>query len=76
MADEPFSEPVPIPCLFVSGTACEFLAGFTRIVAWVSLPALPAEPHERRIIGRWVLPEDVARALMRELQRGLRKGSN
>lgn len=74
MADEPFSEPVPIPCLFVSGTACEFLDSFARIVAWVSLPALPAEPHERRIIARLVLPNEVARALMRELQKGLRRG--
>lgn len=76
MADEPFTEPTPIPCLFVSGTACEFAAGFVRLVAWVSLPALPAEPHERRIIARLVLPSDVARALQRQLQQGLRKGSH
>jgi hypothetical protein len=76
VVDEPFTEPVPINCLFVSGTACEFTDSFTRIVAWVSLPALPAEPHERRIIARLVLPNDVARALKRELRSGLRKTSN
>jgi hypothetical protein len=73
MPEAPFTEPVPIPCLFISGTACEFLAGFVRIVAHVTLPNLPDEPHERRIVGRWVLPENVARALQRELQKGLRK---
>jgi hypothetical protein len=74
MAEQPpFTEPVPIPCLFVSGTATEFMPGFARVVAWVELPTLPAEPHERRIVGRWVMPDAVARQLERDLHAGLRK---
>jgi hypothetical protein len=77
MTDEPpFTEPVVIPCLFTSGCACEFAESFVRIVAWVDLPSLPHEPHERRIIARLVLPKDVARGLERELKQGLKKGSH
>lgn len=72
----PFSEPIVIPCLFVSGAACEFMAGFARVVAWVDLPNLPSEPYERRIIGRWVMPDDVARELLHEMQKGLKKSGN
>lgn len=69
--NSPFTEPVIIPCLFVTGVDAEFAASFVRMVAWVELPRLPAEPHERRIIGRWVLPTDVAKKLQRELKNAL-----
>ena len=76
MAEPPFAEPAPIACLFVSGVACEFLPGYTRIMAWVSVPALPGEPHERRVIARLVMPDDVARELQRQLKNGLRVQRN
>ncbi|TGP22333.1 MULTISPECIES: hypothetical protein [unclassified Mesorhizobium] len=67
----PFTEPVIIPCLFVSGIATEFMPTFVRIIGWVELPSLPNEPHEKRIISRLVLPTDVARELVAALQNGL-----
>ena len=76
MAEPPFAEPVPVACLFVSGAACEFLPGYARIMAWVELPSLPGEPHEHRIVGRWVMPNDVARHLMQEIRKGLSSRRN
>lgn len=74
MADEPpFIEPTPIICAFVNGTACEFMENYTRIVGWENRPAFPGEPRQRLIIGRWVLPTEIARVLCRDLQRGLRR---
>lgn len=73
MADSPFTEPVPIPCLFASGTECEVIDGVVRIIAFVDLPRVPTKPHKRRVIARLVLPMAAARELQRELVAGLLK---
>ncbi len=62
------TEPIIVPCLFVTGLAVEAEESFVRIVGWVDLPEAGYD-SERRIISRVVLPESVARLLIRELRR-------
>lgn len=74
MADQPrLTEPVVIPCILITGFETQHTASFVRIVAWVDLPTIPGEPDERRIMGRWVVPNDVAEALADDLRKGLPK---
>jgi hypothetical protein len=74
--DPPITEPEIVHCLFSTGTEVEVTAHFARIVAWVDIPRLATELPERRIIARVVLPDNVARELTRQLQRGLAKGGH
>jgi hypothetical protein len=72
MADDeprPLSEPLVIADAFCSGADVEIINGDIRIVGWVD------HQEERRIVGRLVLPDAVARALIRDLRKALASGS-
>lgn len=72
MADEgqqPLSEPVVILDAFATGVDVEVINGDLRLIAWVD------HGEERRIVGRLVLPDSVARALIRDLRKALASGS-
>lgn len=66
----PLSEPVVIADAFCSGADIERINGDVRIVGWVD------HQDERRIVGRLVLPDAVARGLIRDLRKALSHGSN
>jgi hypothetical protein len=72
----PLTEPVIVQCLFCTGVDVQHTENFTRLIGWVELPAPGYDFQERRIIARMVMPEEVARALSRDLRRSLTKGQN
>lgn len=56
-ADQPpLTEPVIIPCLFISGGEIEFGEGVIRFVGWTQMPALGGQTEERRIEVRFAIP--------------------
>ncbi|HEU4986892.1 MAG TPA: hypothetical protein VFT89_07490 [Rhizobiaceae bacterium] len=69
----PPTEPEIIHCVFCSGISVEVGDGYVRIVGCVDLPVMG---HERRIVARLVMPPNTARHLIRDLQRGLHRGSH
>lgn len=66
----PYTEPVPVPDAFATGTEVEKLDGTIRIVAWVDMA------KERRIVGRWVMSGSTARGLVAGLRSLLMRGGN
>lgn len=74
MTDEtdkpPLTEPIVIADAFCTGADVETINGDVRIVGWVD------HQDERRIVGRLVLPDGVARGLVRDLRKALAKGEN
>lgn len=68
--EKPFTEPVPIADVFITGSYAERLDGTIRIVAWVDYR------DERRINGRWVMSASTAQGLVAELRRLLMRGGN
>jgi hypothetical protein len=72
----PLTEPVMIQCLFCTGIEVEATDHFSRLTGWVELPAMGSGNPERRIMVRVVMPPEVARALSRDLRRGLAKGGH
>jgi hypothetical protein len=72
----PLTEPEIVHCLFSTGTEVEITSHVARIIAWVDVPRLETELPERRVIARLVMPDDVARTLSKQLQRGLARGGN
>lgn len=55
--EPPLTEPVPCPCLFVTGGAFEISDGSIRLVAWVEMPNLGGEMRERRIVARLAMSQ-------------------
>lgn len=74
MPDEPdkpaLTEPIVILDAFATGVDVEVINGDVRLIAWVD------HQDERRIVGRLVLPDAVARGLVRDLRKALASGSN
>lgn len=69
----PLSEPEIVPCIFVSGFSVVPAGRVVRFVGWVELPALGDEPIERRIVVRFVMTVEAARALRDDLAKALRR---
>ena len=72
----PLNEPVIIPDVFVEGCEVDSVDGQIRVVGWVTIPRTEAQDAERRIVGRWVMTDPAARAVMRDLRKVLAKNSN
>ncbi|TIV83832.1 MAG: hypothetical protein E5V64_06615 [Mesorhizobium sp.] len=70
------NEPVIVPDIFVEGCEVDSVNGELRIVGWVNVPRSEAQDAERRIVGRWVMTDPAARAVVRDLRKVLSKGSN
>jgi hypothetical protein len=69
-ADPPLTEPMIVQDTFATGVDIERVDGEVRLIAWVT------HGEEHRIVNRLVLPDGVARALMRDLRKTLSGGSN
>lgn len=75
--DEAFTEPLIVPCLYVTGAAIDASDITTvRVVGWVSLPHITGETAERRIVVRFAMPNDAGRALANALRKALARGSH
>lgn len=70
------TEPKIVSCLFMTGYDIEVTDSFVRIVGWVDLPVVGHDQPERRVIMRAVMPNNVARALQRDLRKGLTRGGH
>lgn len=68
--DPPLTEPVIVEDTFATGVDIERVDGEVRLIAWVT------HGEEHRIVNRLVLPDGVARALIRDLRKTLATGSN
>jgi hypothetical protein len=68
--DPPLTEPVIVVDVFATGVDIERVDGEVRLIAWVT------HGEEHRIVNRLVLPDAVARALIRDLRKTLTGGSN
>jgi hypothetical protein len=66
-AEAPLSEPHIIDDLFLDGLEVRAGAHVARFVGWVSTPNVGPESQERRIVVRFALPLDAARALWTDL---------
>ncbi|MER9912839.1 hypothetical protein NKJ71_19625 [Mesorhizobium sp. M0050] len=66
---QPLTEPLVVADAFATGVDVEAINGDLRLVAWVD------HGQERRIVARVVLPDSVARALIRDLRKALASGS-
>jgi hypothetical protein len=69
-ADPPLTEPMIFQDTIATGVDIERVDGEVRLIAWVT------HGEEHRIVNRLVLPDGVARALMRDLRKALATGSN
>jgi hypothetical protein len=69
-SDPPLTEPVIVQDTFATGVDVERVDGEVRLIAWVT------HSDEHRIVNRLVLPDAVARALIRDLRKALASGSN
>ncbi len=69
----PLTEPVIVPCLYLTGGEIEIGAGVVRFVGWTQMPGLGGQTEERRIEVRFALPVEEARRLAAKLQHELRK---
>lgn len=67
----PLSEPEIVNCLFMTGINVQSGDGFVRVVGWVDLPMIGHNDAEHRIVGRFVMPTESARTLLRELRKAL-----
>lgn len=70
------TEPDTITARFATTTRLEITEYFVRIVALDDHYVVGYDGPERRIVARLVLPVDTARELLRELRKGLQKGSH
>ncbi|MBZ9922211.1 hypothetical protein LB579_31525, partial [Mesorhizobium sp. BR1-1-7] len=68
--DPPLTEPLIVGDAFATGVDIESINGDVRLIAWVT------HAEEHRIVARIVLPDSVARALIRDLRKALSHGSN
>jgi hypothetical protein len=69
-ADPPLTEPMIVQDTFATGVDIERVDGEVRLIAWVT------HGEEHRIVNRLVLPDAVARALIRDLRKTLASGTN
>jgi hypothetical protein len=65
-----------VPSIFIEGIEIEVGDTFIRIVGWVQLQTVEYQPPERRIVARAVMPMSTARALIRDLRKGMAKGGH
>lgn len=66
------TEPVVVPCHFLTGLDAQVIEGdLIRVTGWVDLPIVGYDGPERRIVARVVMPNDVARGLLRDLRKKL-----
>lgn len=68
--DPPLTEPIVIMDVFATGVDVERVDGEVRLIGWAT------HGEEHRIVARLVLPDAVARALIRDLRKALSHGSN
>jgi len=69
------TEPKPV-LVFCEGVRVEAREETVRLVAFVDLDMVPGSRTERRIVGRLVLPNLTARALIRDMRRALVRGAH
>jgi hypothetical protein len=69
-SDPPLTEPMIVADTFATGVDIERVDGEVRLIAWVT------HGEEHRIVNRLVLPDAVARALIRDLRKSLASGAN
>jgi hypothetical protein len=69
-SDPPLTEPMIVADTFATGVDIERVDGEVRLIAWVT------HGEEHRIVNRLVLPDAVARALIRDLRKSLASGTN
>lgn len=71
------TEPIPVPCLFVTGWDIETSRdGSVRLIGWVDLPYLGGQTRERRIVARYAMSDSIAREMMAKLRRKLVRATN
>lgn len=68
--DPPLTEPIIATDVFATGIDIEPINGDVRLIAWVT------HAEEHRIVARLVLPDSVARALIRDLRKALASGGH
>lgn len=76
--DEPsaLTEPVVVPCLFLTGVGVELNSGIVRFVGWTEMPDFGSEVTERRIAMRVSLPAEAARELAADIRKALARGGH
>lgn len=74
MAEPVLTEPVIIPCVYLTGAAVEVSRHSVRLIGWVDLPDLGGETTERRIQVRAAMTVGAARVLRDDLVKVLREG--
>jgi hypothetical protein len=55
-----FTEPVTVPCLYLTGITIEIRRHVVSFVGWSATPDLTGEGDERRIVARFTTDEDGA----------------
>jgi hypothetical protein len=65
------TEPVIVPCLFVTGWGIEIADGSVRIIGWVDLPYLGGQTRERRIVARFAMSDGTARQFNSDFRKKL-----
>lgn len=66
----PLTEPLIIPDVFATGVDVERVNGVVRLISWAT------HGDEHRIVNRLVLPDAVARAMIRDLRKVLVSGGH
>ena len=69
----PLTEPVIIPCVFVSAVSVLASDGIFRFVGWVEMPPLGGEVEERRIVVRFVMTREATRIFRDDLAKLLKR---
>ena len=68
----PLTEPVEVPCLFITGISMEMREHIICAVGWIELPSFGGETEERRIALRFALPTSAAQTMCSDLNRFMR----
>lgn len=75
--DPPLTEPMIVPCLYVTGWAVEASeAGAVRLVGFVQMPRIGGEMDERRIVVRCAMTTPVGREMLATLRDAITRGGN
>jgi len=69
----PLTEPVIVPCIFVSGVTVVISDGIVRFIGWAEMPSIGGEVEERRIVVRFVMTRDAARTLRDDITKLLKR---
>lgn len=67
----PLTEPLIVPCLYVTGLAVEIEGNVVRVIGWTHVPAIGGETEERRITVRFTMPMNATRRLRDDLNKKL-----